>query len=210
MGLAMENFDAVGQWRTDGSRQPDRHAGRHHGRHPHRRHPGACATCCVRDGEMFAQVVIEKLLTYAIGRGLEHDDMPLVRSMRAAAAKDELSVLVLLMGVVQSPAFTMNVKAGAAKRHSSMRSSSHVHHQEAHQPAHVAARRRRDARAPAARRDDPGGDGAGADGGRSAAAVLRRLRAARRGAGATGSREGRRAAASCRSSGSRSSRTAST
>ena len=66
------------------------------------------------NGEVFAQVVTEKLLTYALGRGLEYEDMPLVRSITHEAAEDDYRFSSLLMGVVQSPAFTMNVKSAAA------------------------------------------------------------------------------------------------
>jgi hypothetical protein len=110
LGLAMENFDAVGQWRTtevgnpidpvdvvtDGTRIDGIKGLR---------------DLQVRKGEMFAEVVIENLLTYAIGRGLDYDDMPLVRSLTHNAAKDNYRFSSLIMGVVQSPAFTMNTKS---------------------------------------------------------------------------------------------------
>jgi hypothetical protein len=67
----------------------------------------------VRKREVVTEVVIEKLLTYAIGRGLDHNDMPLVRSLRDDAAKDDYRFSSLIMGVVQSPAFTMNMKSAA-------------------------------------------------------------------------------------------------
>ncbi len=53
------------------------------------------------------------MLTYAIGRGLEYEDMPLVRSITHEAAEDDYRFSSLLMGVIQSPAFTMNVKTAA-------------------------------------------------------------------------------------------------
>jgi hypothetical protein len=112
LGLAMENFDAVGQWRsteigmpidsvgviTDGTRIDGIKGLR---------------DLTMREREMFAEVVLEKLLTYAIGRGLDHNDMPLVRSLAHDAAKGGYRFSSLLMGVVQSPAFTMNMKAAA-------------------------------------------------------------------------------------------------
>ena len=115
MGLAMENFDAVGQWRSLELGQPIDTVGvltngtRIDGIQGLR-------DLTVREGEMFAEVVIEKLLTYAIGRGLDHNDMPLVRSLRQAAEKENYRFSSLIMGVVQSPAFTMNVKAGADQK----------------------------------------------------------------------------------------------
>jgi hypothetical protein len=50
------------------------------------------------------------MLTYAIGRGLEYQDMPLVRSIARDAAEDDYRFSSLLMGVILSPAFTMNLK----------------------------------------------------------------------------------------------------
>ena len=112
MGLAMENFDAVGQWRTteigipidsvgvitDGTRIDGIKGLR---------------DLSLRKREMFAEVVIENLLTYAIGRGLDYNDMPLVRSLTHTAEKDNFRFSSFIMGVVQSPAFTMNMKSAA-------------------------------------------------------------------------------------------------
>jgi hypothetical protein len=115
MGLAMENFNAVGQWRTtevgipidsvatttDGTRI-DGIKGLH--------------DLTLRESELFLEVVIENLLTYAIGRGLDHNDMPLVRSLMHDAASDNYRFSSLIMGVVQSPAFTMNMKSTPDKK----------------------------------------------------------------------------------------------
>jgi Protein of unknown function (DUF1592)/Protein of unknown function (DUF1588)/Protein of unknown function (DUF1587)/Protein of unknown function (DUF1585)/Protein of unknown function (DUF1595) len=112
MGLAMENFNAVGQWRTIEVGNPIDSVGvitdgtRIDG-------IKGLRDLQVRKGELFAEVVIEKLLTYAIGRGLDHNDMPLVRALTHAAAKDDYKFSSLIMGVVQSPAFTMNMKSAA-------------------------------------------------------------------------------------------------
>jgi hypothetical protein len=112
LGLAMENFDPVGQWRTTELGTPIDSVGvvtdgtRVEG-------IKGLRELSVRKREMFTEVVIEKLLTYAIGRGLEYDDMPLVRSLSRNAARDDFRFSSLIMGVVQSPAFTMNMKAVA-------------------------------------------------------------------------------------------------
>jgi hypothetical protein len=112
MGLAMENFDPVGQWRTTEVGTPidsvgvitdgTRIAGIQ-----------GLRDLSVRKREVFVEVVVENLLTYAIGRGLDHEDMPLVRSLAHGAARDDYRVSSLIMGVVQSPAFTMNTKSAA-------------------------------------------------------------------------------------------------
>ncbi|MCX7036014.1 MAG: DUF1592 domain-containing protein [Proteobacteria bacterium] len=110
MGLAMENFDAVGQWRTTEIGIPiDSAASISDGT----RIDGikGLRDFSVRKREVFAEVVIENLLTYAIGRGLDHKDMPLVRSLAHNAAKDDYKFSSLIMGVVQSPTFTMNMKS---------------------------------------------------------------------------------------------------
>jgi len=110
MGLAMENFDAVGQWRTKEIGMPIDTVGtitdgtRIEG-------IKGLRELSVRKNEMFAEVVIENLLTYALGRGLEYEDMPLVRALRREAAKDDYRFSSLVMGIVQSPAFTMNMKS---------------------------------------------------------------------------------------------------
>ena len=110
LGLAMENFDPVGEWRTievgtpidslgivtDGTRVEGIKGLR---------------DLAVRKREMFVEVVTKNLLTYATGRGLDYHDMPLVRSLVHNAAKDNYKFSSLIMGVVQSPAFTMNMKS---------------------------------------------------------------------------------------------------
>jgi len=110
LGLAMENYDPVGAWRTlelgapidslgivtDGTRIDGIKGLRE---------------LAVRKREMFVEVVTRNLLTYAIGRGLDYHDMPLVRSLTHNAAKANYKFSSLIMGVVQSPAFTMNLKS---------------------------------------------------------------------------------------------------
>jgi hypothetical protein len=112
MGLAMENFDAVGAWRTLDAGQPIDPSGV--------TNDGAALTgvaslrhYALANADLFAEAVTEKLLTYAIGRGLEYPDMPLVRAITHDAAADDYRFSALLMGVIRSPAFTMNVKAAA-------------------------------------------------------------------------------------------------
>jgi hypothetical protein len=110
LGLAMENFDPVGEWRTIEAGTPIDSVGvvtdgtRVEG-------IKGLRDLAVRKREMFEEVVTENLLTYAIGRGLDYNDMPLVRSLMHNAAKDNYKFSSLIMGVVQSPAFTMNMKS---------------------------------------------------------------------------------------------------
>ncbi|HXD72632.1 MAG TPA: DUF1592 domain-containing protein [Vicinamibacterales bacterium] len=61
--------------------------------------------------DQFVEVAAEKLLTYALGRGVEYQDMPLVRSISHEAAKHENRFSSLVLGVVKSKAFQMNMKS---------------------------------------------------------------------------------------------------
>jgi hypothetical protein len=106
LGLALENFDAVGQWRV---REPggvvDATGGLADGtpvtgvvelREAIMRHP-----------DRFVTVVTEKLMTYALGRGLEYFDMPTVRDIVAQAADENYAFSALVMGIATSDPFRM-------------------------------------------------------------------------------------------------------
>jgi hypothetical protein len=112
MGLAMENFDAVGAWRALDAGQPIDPTGVTNDGTELDGIP-SLRDFTVANGDVFVQAVTERLLTYAIGRGVEYEDMPLVRSIAREAAADDYRFSSLLMGVILSPAFTMNVKAEA-------------------------------------------------------------------------------------------------
>ena len=55
-------------------------------------------------------MVTEKLLTYGLGRGVEHQDMPLVRSIARDASRSGNTFSSLVLGVVKSKPFQMNAK----------------------------------------------------------------------------------------------------
>jgi mono/diheme cytochrome c family protein len=114
MGLAMENFDAVGRWRTEDAGHPIDPTGVTNDGTP-LDGVASLRELTVQNGDLFAQVVTEKLLTYAIGRGLEYEDMPLLRSITRTAAEQDYRFSSLLMGVIESPAFTMNMKTVASE-----------------------------------------------------------------------------------------------
>jgi hypothetical protein len=67
----------------------------------------------VRYSDQFAEVVTEKLLTYALGRGVEHQDMPTVRKISRAAKEKNYQFSSVVLGVVESPAFQMNMRSAA-------------------------------------------------------------------------------------------------
>ena len=106
LGFALENFDAVGRWRThDGGEPID---------------PSAeLADGSLVDGvagleqallnrpELFATAITEKLLTFALGRGMEHFDAPAVRAAVRAAEADGYRFSSLILGIAASTAFQM-------------------------------------------------------------------------------------------------------
>jgi mono/diheme cytochrome c family protein len=109
IGFALENFDAVGAWRT--------------------REPGGPidATGQLADGtkidgvnelrkailarpELFVSTMTEKLMTYALGRGVEPFDRPVLRGIVRDAARDNYTFSALVRGIVQSAPFQMRVR----------------------------------------------------------------------------------------------------
>jgi len=110
MGLALENFDAVGSWRTLDEGQPIDATGVL---------PDGTKVSGVVDlrksldrySTQFVQVVSEKLLMYALGRGTEHEDMPMVRAIGRDAAAGGYKFSTLVLSIVKSDMFRMNQKA---------------------------------------------------------------------------------------------------
>jgi hypothetical protein len=113
LGYAMENFDAVGKWRTEEAGSPIDPTGYTNDGFP-LDGVASLREFMVENGDLFAQVVTDKLLTYAIGRGLEYEDMPMVRSITRQASEADYRFSAMLMGVIESPAFTMNLKSAAS------------------------------------------------------------------------------------------------
>src|SRR5262249_60431184 len=57
--------------------------------------------------DQFVQALTEKLMTFALGRGLRYQDMPAVRAIVRESAKDDYRFESLLRGIVASPGFQM-------------------------------------------------------------------------------------------------------
>jgi hypothetical protein len=60
--------------------------------------------------EVFVGTVTEKLMTYALGRGLEPVDMPVVRNVLRGVAKNNYPMQSIILGIVQSSPFQMRTK----------------------------------------------------------------------------------------------------
>jgi mono/diheme cytochrome c family protein len=114
IGLAMENYDPVGTWRTyDGDSPIDATGILVDGT----KLDGIASLrdTLVRYSGQFERVVVEKLLTYGLGRGVEFEDMPMVRSIVRESASGNYKFSSLVLGIVKSPAFQMNMKPETAQ-----------------------------------------------------------------------------------------------
>jgi hypothetical protein len=110
LGFAMENFDAVGAWRTREAGAPIDAS-------------GIVADGTAVDGvvelrralltrsDAFVHTLAEKLLIYALGRGLEGYDMPVVRRIVGDAAGQDYRLSSVILGIVRSTPFQMRTKS---------------------------------------------------------------------------------------------------
>ncbi len=108
LGQALENFNAVGEWRererdtgvlvdstgTMATGQPVNS-------------PEELRAALTADPTQFVRALTEKLLTFATGRGVEHHDMPVVRRIVADAEREGYSFEAIVLGVAQSVPFRM-------------------------------------------------------------------------------------------------------
>jgi hypothetical protein len=115
LGLPLETFNAIGQWRIRerdsgvtvdptsemaGTGRPV--AG-----------PEDLREALFADSEQFVQTLTEKLMTFALGRGVEYFDMPTVRAIVDAAEADGYRFETIVRGIVSSPAFRMRTAPSA-------------------------------------------------------------------------------------------------
>ena len=106
LGLSLENFDAIGQWRTKDSGNPIDASGvlldgtKVDG-------PRELRQALLAQKTQFVKAVTEKLLTYALGRGLEYYDAPTVRAIDRSAAGDDYRWSSMILGIVKSAPFQM-------------------------------------------------------------------------------------------------------
>jgi cytochrome c5 len=106
LGLALENFDGIGRWRArDGNLAIDASASLPDGA-TFDGPSGLRQLLMTRKGR-FAETVTEKLLIYALGRGLEYYDAPAVRRIVRDAARQDYRWSMIILGIVQSTPFQM-------------------------------------------------------------------------------------------------------
>jgi mono/diheme cytochrome c family protein len=106
LGFSLENFDAVGQWRTTDGESVINASGvlldgtKVDG-------PAALRSALVAQKEQFVRTVTGKLLTYAVGRQLEYSDAPAIRSIVRTAAVDDYRWSSTILAIVKSMPFQM-------------------------------------------------------------------------------------------------------
>jgi hypothetical protein len=107
-GLALENFTATGRWRDhdDEADTPIDASTELPGGLPITG-PVALTAALLRSSDQFVQALTQKLMMYALGRELEHFDMPQVRAVVSAAAAKDYRFSAIVAGIVRSDAFRM-------------------------------------------------------------------------------------------------------
>jgi mono/diheme cytochrome c family protein len=112
IGFALENFDADGKWRAkqggEGGTPIDVSVQLFDGQQVDG--PVALRQALMRYSPQFVRMFAEKMMTYALGRGVEYSDMPAIRSIAREAEKENNRFSALVMGVVRSAQFQMRVK----------------------------------------------------------------------------------------------------
>jgi mono/diheme cytochrome c family protein len=112
LGFALEHFDAVGRWReTDGGAEINA-AVELDGQTIDS--PRAFREALLDDGDEFVRTVTEKLLIYALGRGVDYFDAPTIRQIVRDLARDDYRWSALVTGLVASQPFQMRSAADTA------------------------------------------------------------------------------------------------
>jgi len=113
IGFALENFDAVGSWRTKEPAGPIDASGQ---LADGSKVDGVVAlrNAILARPDVFVTTMTEKMFVYALGRGIEAYDRPAIRQIVRDAARDNYRFSSLVRGIVRSPAFQMRTKPADA------------------------------------------------------------------------------------------------
>jgi len=107
LGFALENYDGVGKWRNEDAGSPIDPSGTLPDGTRFEGPAGLTNLVLTTYRDQFVRTVAEKLLIYALGRGLEYYDQAAVRSIAREAARDDYRVSSLITAVVRSTPFQM-------------------------------------------------------------------------------------------------------
>jgi hypothetical protein len=113
IGFALDNFDADGKWRAkqggDGGVPIDAAVQLYDGQKVDG--PVALRQWLVGYSPQFVRMFTEKMMTYALGRGVEYYDMPAIRAIARDAARENNRFSSIVLAVTKSAQFQMRVKA---------------------------------------------------------------------------------------------------
>jgi mono/diheme cytochrome c family protein len=112
IGFSLENFDAVGAWRErdGGTLGPPIDASGQLLDGTKVDGPVTLRQALIRQPEIFVGTLTEKLMTYGLGRGLTHSDMPVVRSIVREAAGRNYRFSAIVLGIIRSAPFQMRIR----------------------------------------------------------------------------------------------------
>jgi hypothetical protein len=114
-GFALENFNSVGQWRDKGPDGAPLDVKGTLADGSEVSGPAALRGAILSRPDAFVTVVAEKMLTYALGRGLEPADMPVVRRIVKKTAQNDYRLSSIIIGIVESAPFQMRTKLEPAE-----------------------------------------------------------------------------------------------
>ncbi len=107
IGFALENYDAVGRWRELDAGVPIDASGSLPDGTGFEGPAGLSRLLLTKYRDDFVRTATEKLLTYALGRGVEYYDLPTIRSIDREAARDNYRISSLILAIVKSTPFRM-------------------------------------------------------------------------------------------------------
>jgi hypothetical protein len=107
LGFALENYDGVGKWRAKDAGSPIDPSGKLPDGTEFQGPAGLKKILLSRDKDAFVNTVAQKMMIYALGRGLESYDMPAVRTVARDAARSDYRISALIAAVVKSTPFQM-------------------------------------------------------------------------------------------------------
>ena len=114
-GFALENFNSVGQWRTTLENGSAIDTGGVLADGTKVNGPAALRQAILNRPDAFATVLTERLMTYALGRGVEPQDMPVVRRIVAQAGRNGYRFGSIITGIVESAPFQMRTTLESAR-----------------------------------------------------------------------------------------------
>jgi len=107
LGFALENYDGVGRWRVKDSGGPIDPSGKLPDGTEFQGPAGLRQALLTAHRDEFVSTMIEKMLTYALGRGVEYYDKPAVRSIARDAERDNYRISAVITAIVNSTPFQM-------------------------------------------------------------------------------------------------------